>query len=140
MVSSSMCKVTCGKCHSNGVKIRRVDDNTPTDSKGSYFVDQLLDCEHYNVKSDTYCCNVINPFSSLNDCIRWRGTVQCKGCGKTLHFEAERQSTSNGEEGDKLKCGCANKGLVWVCVFQKWGHTELASKCGEISLALLALV
>ena len=90
MVSSSMCKVTCAKCHSNGAKTRRVDDNKPTAKKGSEFVDELLDCDHFKVISNTYCCNVYNPLSKLNDCIRWRGTVNCKGCGKTLHFEAER--------------------------------------------------
>jgi hypothetical protein len=53
------------------MKQRRVDDDKPGSDNGTTFNDPLLDCSHFTVVSQTYCCNVYNPFSSLNDTIRW---------------------------------------------------------------------
>ena len=108
------------------MKTRRVDDDQPTSDNGTEFKnDKIFSCEHFDVVSDTFCCNVYNPFSSKCDKISWNVKTYCKGCKKTYTSNSEKISTSNGEDFGEIKCSCANAGIGWVSIFAPWGHMEL---------------
>ena len=107
------------------MKTRRVDDDKGGSNNGTTFKDNLLSCSHFNVISSTYCCNVYNPFSKLNDTITFNVNTKCNKCKTEIKSKAERTSTNNGDEVGDIKCKCDNLGVAWVVSFLPWGHLEL---------------
>jgi hypothetical protein len=86
-------------------------------SSGSTFTDEMLNCAHWRAVSQTTCINVIMPWSSYNDTIRWVVTFNCLACRLAVTIQAERQSLSTGTDQGTVVCSSCSKVCRWNARF-----------------------